>query len=201
MSTLAIALALAGAAAPAQSTDAVLRSYAACAVKRDDAVMMAMLDAWDENGYRTAARNFSENARCIVSDEAATAVTVSVFNQDRGKLRGIVAETLVKRSNTARRLAPVPRAPAYSAPWFALTSRVTAIDEMAVCVAAIDPAGVLALLSTQPGSAAQKQAFGALTPSLGTCLAKGYQLDTKPAALRAALAEALYHRDRAEAVK
>ena len=195
MSLLAAALALVGAAAPAQSTDDMLRGYVACAVKRDEAVMQTMLDAWDEGAYRAAAQTFSEDARCMVSDEVATKVAVSTFNQDRGKLRGMVAEALVKRSNSARRLAPMPKAATYSAPWFRMTSRVTAVDEMAVCVAAIDPAGVLKLIATQPSSAAQKQAFGALTPALGTCLAKGYQLDTKPPALRAALAEALYHRD------
>jgi len=197
MSLFALSLALVGVAAPAQSTDDVLRGYVACAVKRDEAVMQTMLDAWEEGAYRAAAQTFSEDARCMGDDAVATTVVVSTFNQDRGKLRGMVAEALIKRSSTARRLAPMPKAATYSAAWFPMTSRVTAIDEMAACVAAIDPAGVQKLIATQPSSAAQKQAFVALTPSLGTCLAKGYQLDTKPPALRAALAEALYHRDRA----
>ena len=201
MSLLALSLALAGAAAPAQSTDDFLRTYVACAVKRDETVMMAMLDAWDEGEYRAAAQNFTEDARCMSSDTAATTVVVSTFNQDRGKLRGMVAEALLKRSSSVRRLAPMPKAATYTAAWFPMTSRVTAIDEMAVCVAAIDPTVILNLLATQPSSAAQKQAFTALAPSLGTCLAKGYQLDSKPPALRAALAEALYHRDRAGGVK
>ena len=76
-----------------------------------------------------------------------------------------------------------------------MTGRLKVIDEMAMCVAAIDPAGVLRLLATKPNSGAQQQAFNALSPSLGSCLAKGYQLDSKPTAVRSALAEALYHRD------
>ncbi|MFM5916778.1 MAG: hypothetical protein ACKOOL_04495 [Novosphingobium sp.] len=201
MSGLGIALAMIGAAAPAQTTDDVLRTYIACAAKRGEVQMQQLLDARAEAEYRKAAQAFTEDPRCMVSDDVTTTVVVSTFNQDRGKFRGMVAESLVNRSKTAARLGPVAKAPAYSASWFGFTSRVQAVDEMAMCVAMIDPAGIRGLLATRPNSAGQKQAFAALTPSLGTCLAKGYQLDTKPPALRAALAEALYHRDRDGGVK
>ncbi len=198
--SLVAAIALAGASATsAQGDDQVLRTYVTCTAKRSAADMQAMLNASDEGAYRAAAQTFSEDPRCTVNDDVATTVFLATANQDRGKLRGMVAEQMLKRSKTAARLAPQQKAATYSAVWTGMTGRVAAIDEMAMCAAAIDPAGILALLATTPNSGGQKQAFAALTPSLGTCLAKGYQLDTKPTALRAALAEALYHRDTAEA--
>jgi len=196
MSALSLALTLVAAAAPAQGNDNVLRSYANCATKRETPQMQAMLDARSEAAYRSSSTEFSEDAHCGSRDEVTTAVVVASFNQDRGKLRGMVAESLLKRSAHARQLAPLAKNAMYRADWFAMTGRIQVIDEMAMCVAAINPAGVLAVLATKPNSSAQQQAFNSLTPSLGACLAGGYQLDTKPTALRAALAEALYHRDR-----
>lgn len=197
MSAMVLAIALAGASAPAQSNDQMLRTYSECATRRSSDQMRALLDADDESAYRAAAEQFSGDPRCTLNDEVTTTVLASTFNQDRGKLRGMVAESLLKRSRTVAKLAPLPKAASYRAVWTRMTSRVAAVDEMAMCVAATDPAGIRTLLATNPNSTAQRQAFAALTPSLGTCLAKGYQLDTKPAGLRAALAEALYHRDRA----
>jgi hypothetical protein len=199
MSLIAAALVLVGASAPAQETDQILRTYTECAVRRSSDRMRAMLNAWDEGAYRTAAEQVSANPRCTPNDNVTTVVLTSSYNQNRGKLRGMAAESLLKRSDTVARLAPQPKAATYSAAWTAVTGRVRAVDEMAMCVAATDPAGILALLATSPNSTRQRQAFAALSPSLETCLAKGYQLDTKPAALRAALAEALYHRDTASA--
>ena len=195
MSILAASLALVGAAAPMQATDDVLRTYVTCAAKHGGVAMHSMLDTTSESEYRTAASDFSDVQRCVRQDEAATAVLFATYNENRGKLRGMIAEVLLKRSKTVARLAPLGQAKSYNAGWFTMTGRPHAVDEMAACVAAVDPAGIRTLLATQPGSAGQRLALGALTPSLGTCLAKGYQLDTRPPGLRAALAEALYQRD------
>ena len=195
MSMLAIALALTAASGPALSQDAMLRGYLACAAKRHDAEMHLLLDTKDEGDYRAAADTVTDDAKCDTKDEATATVVYAAFGPERGKLRGMVAEVLLKRSKTASRLAPQAPLSTYTAGWFAMTGRPQPIDEMAMCVAAINPGGITRLLATKPASSAQRDAFAALTPSLGTCLAKGYQLDTKPAGLRAALAEALYHRD------
>lgn len=199
MSLIVAALALVGASAPAQNSDQVLRSYAQCAAVRSSDQLRAMLDAWDEGGFRAAAQLAASDKRCLSNDDVTTTVLSAAYNLDRGKLRGLAAESLLKRSKTVAALAPLPKAPNYAGAWTVATGRVRAVDEMAICVAAIDPAGIRALLATAPSSNMQRQAIANLTPSLGACLAKGYQLDTRPVALRAALAEALYHRDTAEA--
>ena len=195
MSMLAFALALTAASGPALSQDAMLRGYLACAAKRHVPEMHLLLDTKDEGDYRSAADTVTNDAKCDTKDEATATVVYAAFGPERGKLRGTVAEILLKRSKTAGRLTPQVPLSNYTAGWFAMTGRPKPVDEMAMCVAAINPGGITRLLATKPASAAQRDAFTALTPSLGTCLAKGYQLDTKPAGLRAALAEALYHRD------
>lgn len=199
LSTFAIALSLVGASGPTQGTDQILRAFTQCAVARNSEQMREMLDAWDEGGFRTATEAAATNPRCIPNDTVTTTVLTSAFNLDRGKLRGMAAESLLKRSKTVAGLAPLAKATNYGAAWSTVTGRVRAVDEMAMCVAAIDPAGIRTLLATAPDSVAQRRAIGTLTPSLGNCLSAGFQLDAKPASLRAALAEALYHRDTAEA--
>jgi hypothetical protein len=195
MSMFAVALMIAGVSAPAASTDDVLRKYVACAAKRQDGQMRVMLNTKDEGEYRAAALAFASEPRCIRDDADYTAVLFATMNSDRGKLRGMVAESLLSRSKSVRQLPAVPQEKVYTANWFANSGRTRAVDEMAMCAAATNPVGVLTLLATKPGSDRQRSAFTGLTSTLGACLAKGYQLDTKPAGLRAALAEALYHRD------
>ncbi len=195
MSILAAALMIAGAAAPAASTDDVMRKYVACAAKRQDAQMRLMLGATSESQYRSAALAFASEPRCIRNDADNTAVLFATMNADRGKLRGMVAESLLTRSKTVRNLTAAPQAKVYTADWSSTSGRTRAVDEMAICAAATNPLGILTLLASKPGSEQQRVAFTGLTPTLGTCLAANYQLDTKPAGLRAALAEALYHRD------
>ena len=195
MSLLAAVLVLAGASGSAATSDAAIRSYVTCAAGSRDAQMRALLDTKAEEDYRAAALSVNDVGKCATSDAAVTAPLLAAFGSERGKFRGMVAEALLKRSTTVGTLAALPKVSNYTAGWFAMTGRPQAVDEMAMCVAATNPAGIMALLNTKPGSSWQRQTLTALTPSLGACLAKGYQLDTKPAGLRAALAEALYHRD------
>ena len=195
MSLLAAVLVLAGASGSAVTNDAAISSYVTCAAGSRDAQMRTLLDTKAEEDYRAAALSVNDVGKCATSDAAVTAPLLAAFGSERGKFRGMVAEALLKRSTTARTLPALPQVSSYTAGWFALSGRPRAVDEMAMCVAATNPGGIITLLGTKPGSPWQRQALTALTPSLGACLAKGYQLDTKPAGLRAALAEALYHRD------
>ena len=195
MSLLAAVLVLAGASGSVASNDALMRSYINCAVSTREPQMRLLLDTKADDDYRAAALAVNDVGKCATSDAAVTVPLLAAFGPERGKFRGMVAEALLRRSTTARRLAALPQVSSYTAGWFALSGRPRAVDEMAMCVAATNPGGIITLLGTKPGSTWQRQALTALAPSLGACLAKGYQLDTKPAGLRAALAEALYHRD------
>ena len=195
MSMLAAMMVLAGASGSAASSDGLMRNYINCAVSTREPQMRLLLDTKADEDYRAAALSVTDVDKCARSDAAVTAPLLAAFGPERGKFRGMVAETLLKRSTTVRKLATLPQVSSYTAGWFAFTGRPQAVDEMAMCVAATNPGGIITLLGTKPGSPGQRQALTGLTPSLGACLAKGYQLDTKPAGLRAALAEALYHRD------
>ena len=191
MSMLAAVMVLAGASGSAAAPDVLMRNYITCAAAYREVQMRTLLDTKTDEEYRAAALSVTDADKCARSDAAVTAPLLAAFGPERGKFRGMVAEALLKKSKTVGQLAPLARTSTYTAGWFALSGRPRAVDEMAMCVAATNPAGIRALLATKPGSPAQRRAFNALSPSLGACLAKGYQLDTRPAGLRAAMAEAL----------
>ena len=110
-------------------------------------------------------------------------------------LRGMLAEAQIRRLKPAmvgldaRKLQPT-----YARPWFAATKRNIAVDEMATCIAETNPSGVAALIGTEVMSAAEGAAFGALSANFGPCLRVGAKLQANRQSLRAALAEALFHR-------
>jgi hypothetical protein len=109
--------------------------------------------------------------------------------------RGMLAEYLLKAdSERVAKLPVLPRQQAYQYPWFSGTTRAAAVDEMAACVADVDPSGTMSLLRTEAESGAEKEALGQLTPHLGACLRAGARVHANRQALRAALADALYQR-------
>jgi hypothetical protein len=61
------------------------------------------------------------------------------------------------------------------------------------CVVAAQSEAAAQLLRTEPGSAEESKAIGALSPALGPCLASGQNLRVKRQDLRFVLAEPLYH--------
>lgn len=52
-------------------------------------------------------------------------------------------------------------------------ARITAAEEFGRCVSLTNPAGVMRLLVSRPGSPAEIAAVNALAPALGPCLARG----------------------------
>ena len=110
-------------------------------------------------------------------------------------MRGDLAEELLKRDRRdSSALQPLPLQRIYTRDWFPFTGRNVSVDEMAACVADTNPAGVVALIDTEPFSPSEGAAFGNLIPSMGPCLRAGTKLDGRREPLRAALAEALYQR-------
>lgn len=107
--------------------------------------------------------------------------------------RGLVAEQLILTGRVTPTTEPVKPAP-YQPRWAAVTGRASAIDEMADCVAANDPGGVVALLRSDADSDAEKAAFAVLSEKFGQCLVSGATLKANRLSMRAALAEALYQR-------
>jgi hypothetical protein len=110
-------------------------------------------------------------------------------------LRGMLAEAALGRSREAvAALQPLPLQQIYQRNWYAITGRHISVDEMGACIADTNPAGINALIRTQPTSNEENAAFGGLMDSLGKCLRAGVKLQASRPALRAALAEALYQR-------
>ncbi len=114
----------------------------------------------------------------------------------RDMLRGKLAEqALLATPAEVAALQPLPlQQKRYVRNFFGATGRHPAVDEMAVCMADTDPAGIAALITTDPGGGDEDAAIGALSPSLTKCLSAGTRLDASRKALRAALADALYQR-------
>lgn len=108
--------------------------------------------------------------------------------------RGMLAEAVLRKDNLAASLTPSERKASYTASWFSVTGRPLAVDEMGACLAETNPAGVRALVATTVQSSEEARSFSELSAWMGPCLTVGAQLNANRQSLRAALAEALYHR-------
>ena len=115
-------------------------------------------------------------------------------------MRGMLAEAALDRSRAeADALQPLPLQQIYQRNWFTITGRHLSVDEMGACIADTNPAGVSALIRTEPASKEENAAFGGLMDNLGKCLRAGTKLQANRQSLRAALADALYQRLQAPA--
>lgn len=181
--------------ADTSGSDAALYRFVECAVTRREFKVRAVLDARTEPAYAKAIESLSDAQRCASDAYVAQDASVIMFTADRGVLRGYVGEAFLKKEHKrVEALAPLAAQRSYTRDWYVMTGRPQAIDEMATCVADINPAGIDGLLKTGIGSKEEKAAIGAIAPSLGTCLATGYKLNANRLSIRTALAEALYHR-------
>jgi len=112
-------------------------------------------------------------------------------------MRGVLAEAAVAERPEAATLPALPPPPEkadYVRDWFALSGRDPTVDEMAVCVAEQNPMGIRALIATKAETPEEKAAVQSIAPSLGPCLPQGATLKANRESLRAALADAFYHR-------
>lgn len=154
----------------------------------------AYLDAMDEGSQKAALQPLDRAQLCdFRSFIDATVEEVNIETEPK-IFRGLLAEGVLKDSHRDKNLEPTPLLAKYERPWFAMTGREEAIDEMAVCIAAIDPQGIRGLFKTLHDSKQEGAALAAMGPSFGKCLESGFQLKANALSLRTALAEALYHR-------
>ena len=111
-------------------------------------------------------------------------------------MRGLLAEELVKRDPAKVAQLPMlqPLHEIYMRPWYVVTNRDPIVDEMATCVAEVNPSGTLVLLQTEAYTDAEMAQVRTLSPDIGRCLRAGATLRANRQAMRAALAEALYQR-------
>lgn len=194
MSLLAASLVLASATTASQADDSLLRSYVACLANRDVPKMERLLAADGEGDFRAAATDLAAEPRCGKRADMESGIFLATYSVNPGKLRGMVAEALLRRPGGLAHLSALPREKIYAANWFLVSGRPRPMDEMAVCVAATNPDGIARLIQTRPGSAGENDALAALNASLGQCLGVGYELRGTSVEVRGALSEAIFHR-------
>lgn len=165
-----------------------------CAVTRREDVMRHVLDAGDDSSYEKAYRVFPGLRGCRTGGYINDNVDETMFNADHASVRGMIGEAILKNTGKLDGMSALPVEKTYSREWFALTGRPRPIDEMATCVAASDPSAIAALLHTEQETPEEIAAIRSAAPAMGGCLQTGYKLNANPLSLRAALAEALYHR-------
>nr|WP_295373090.1 hypothetical protein [uncultured Sphingosinicella sp.] len=173
---------------------------AGCIYLKRPTDVRAALSSLDGADARRRMNKIGSSGTCInlmVSADEAHAQSVS-FPPDI--YRGMLAEAALRQDYQRTALDALPKQATYSRPWFATTGRPLAVDEMGACVADTNPTGVRALLATTAETAEEKRAASELFPSLGSCLTIGAKLNANRQSLRAALAEALYHRAATPAV-
>lgn len=173
---------------------------AQCLYDRRKADVVALLGAVSAEQARhygamlrngTACRDVTVNTREI--EGGSVVAPDDVF-------RGMLAEAALQKAGRLPTLEPVTAPAAYQRGWFAATTRNPAVDEMAVCTVEVNPAAVRELLRTPPETTEELAAVQSLSATLGPCLPQGATLKANRQSLRAALAEAFYHRAHAPAV-
>jgi hypothetical protein len=192
---LALASPAAVIASSAAAAPSSARSLAACLAQSHAQQARQLLQASTSAAVTTPYRSLVDDDRCV-SQAFGNQFNPADDALSQATLRGNLAEQLLLTQSAAvAALKPLPlQQKRYIRPWFAATGRHPAVDEMAACMADTDPAGIVALIRTEPGSGEETAAFGEMSPALTKCLSAGTQLDVNRAAIRGALADALYQR-------
>ncbi|KKC27688.1 hypothetical protein [Sphingomonas sp. SRS2] len=192
-----LAPAVAQASSPRSTTaDAIRTSHkvAQCLYdKRKSDVMAALGTSADAEAQRYH-NNLSRAAACRRITLSNARIEGVAVETPRDIMRGMLAEAALANIWKLDALQPQPAQPSYQRDWFGATSRDRAVDEMAVCAAEQNPGGIRTLIATSPESGDELSAVQALSPTLSPCLPQGATLKANRQSLRAALAEALYHR-------
>lgn len=174
--------------------DTLMYRIAECSANLYEPAVRAVLAARDADSLDKAKRPLHELRRCDFVYEVDANAEVFTMALDLPTMRGLYAEAMLRNKKADDGLQPLPLVQNYNRDWFAITGRPTALDDMATCVAAIDPAGIQSIFKTKYGSEDEKLAVAALVPDYGQCLQTGFELRSDSKTIRQALAEALYHR-------
>jgi hypothetical protein len=193
---LALATPAALIASPVSAAPSSARSLAACLAQSHAQQARQLLQASTLAAVATPYRSLVDDDRCVTQAFGNQQFSPSDDALSQATLRGNLAEQLLQKQSAAVvALQSLPlQQKRYIRPWFAATGRHPAVDEMAACMADTDPAGIGALIKTDPGNGEETAAFGAMSPALTKCLSAGTQLNVSRAAIRGALADALYQR-------
>ena len=163
--------------APADAAQAATNAARCMDFKHPTAVREYLLAT---NGKVSDKKVINEELECLglgVGTSESSLSDTRQFNFPEDVMRGMLAEAEIQRSPTAfSSLQPLQLEQQYSRPWFAATTRNSVVDEMAVCLASVDPQGIAAILNTRPYTAAEGAAFASMSPRFGPCLRAGAKL-------------------------
>jgi hypothetical protein len=183
-------------AAPTASAAALAEGYAACLMQSHPTQVRELLQASTAQAASRPYQSLADDPRCFSRVFGTQQFSPEDASVSMDMLRGRLAEQALRADEG--RVAALQALPLqqkrYIRPWFAATGRHRAVDEMAACMADTDPAGIVSLIQTSPGTADERSAIATLSPALTKCLSAGTRLDASREALRAALADALYQR-------
>jgi hypothetical protein len=181
---------------PTPAAADTLQRYVACLSQTRPAQVRQLLQSSSAAAANLTYHALADDNRCFtrVFPSGEFRPEDIAFSQDL--LRGRLAEqALLAQSAAVAALQPLAlQQKRYVRSWFVATGRNEAVDEMGACMADTNPAGILAVIKTEPGSSDESAAISAMSPSLAKCLSAGTRLDAGRQALRAALADALYQR-------
>jgi hypothetical protein len=183
-------------AAPPASAATLAQGYAACLMQSHPTQVRELLQASTAQAASRPYQSLADDPRCFSRVFGTQQFSPEDASVSMDMLRGRLAEQALRADES--RVAALQALPLqqkrYIRPWFAATGRHPAVDEMGTCMADTDPAGIVSLIQTSPGTADESSAIAALSPALTKCLSAGTRLDASREALRAALADALYQR-------
>lgn len=168
--------------------------YAQCVVHRREAQAEQYLALTDPEAAKTGRENLGREIQCINGRDSSEFGYGQMFQIPTDLYRGMIAEALISARYEHAAIAALPLQRDYTSPWAAVSGRNAAVEEMGVCMAATNPDGIKAVLATHPESSEELAALRSLSPSMGPCLIANAKLTANRQSLRAALAEALYHR-------
>lgn len=185
----------------ATEAKAAFQGHAAakCIVNKRGRIVERMLSSTNEAVVKKAYRDlWGGDLTCYsgFEDNDGGFVEGRVINAPFDVMRGMLAEELVRRDAARIAQLPVlqPLQQIYVRPWYSVTDRDPIVNEMATCVAEVNPVGALALFQTEAYTDGEMAVVRTLSPDFGRCLRAGARLTANRQALRAALAEALYQR-------
>ena len=175
---------------------------ASCLVNRNQRQVRTLLAATTADQAKKASNRLNGEIDCFSMADRNHLVEGIRVSFPPDVFRGMLAEYVLKKDPARVQLLPQlqPLQQIYVRPWYPATARDPIVDEMATCVAEVNPVGTFAMLKTEAYSAAEGTAIGALRADFGRCLRAGAKLQANRQALRAALAEALYQRTQPWAV-
>lgn len=164
----------------------VMNSYGRCVARNrpDFAATVLSFPVRSPEQWRAVYHGIGGGDRCLGDNDVTMTVRAPL-------LAGAMAEWLILSRHRDADLAGISAMPEERMAEIGLAPR-TAYEDVALCVARLDPSGIRALIDTDPASPQERAILRRIVPSLGSCLPEGQAFTFGPPSLRGLLAVGLY---------